>query len=72
MTMRLPAPGWAEVTMEDHTLCDISVGPQDIKAPEKLIWDVITDLDNYPKMVEGCDVCETYRREEGREREEGE
>jgi len=37
------------------------VSIQDIKAPEKLVWSVITDLDNYPKMVEGCEMCETYR-----------
>lgn len=31
---------------------------QDMHATEELIWRVITDLPNYPKMVEGCEgVC---------------
>ena len=37
------------------------VSIQDVKEPESLVWEVITDLENYPKMVEGCDMCEKYR-----------
>lgn len=34
---------------------------QDIQASEKLVWQVITDLNNYPKMVDGCDECAIYK-----------
>ena len=39
------------------------VSIQDIQATEKTIWKVITDLPNYPKMVEGCNMCAPYKRE---------
>jgi len=37
------------------------VSIQDMQAPEKVIWKVITDLPNYPKMVEGCEACDVYK-----------
>ena len=36
------------------------VSIQDIRAPEELVWRIITDLPNYSKMVEGCELCERY------------
>ena len=36
------------------------VSIQDIRAPEELVWRVITDLPNYSKMVEGVELCERY------------
>lgn len=37
------------------------VSIQDMQAPEKVVWKVITDLPNYPKMVEGCEACDVYK-----------
>ncbi|KAL1518681.1 hypothetical protein AB1Y20_002968 [Prymnesium parvum] len=36
---------------------------QDMNAPESVVWKVITDLPNYPKMVEGCEACDVYKTE---------
>ena len=40
-----------------------SVSIQDIPAPESVVWQAITDLPRYPKMVEGVALCEPYSTE---------
>ena len=35
---------------------------QDVPAPPEVVWRVIMDLENYPRMVEGVQECQIYRR----------
>ena len=40
-----------------------SVSVQDVRAPEKVVWQAINDLPRYPKMVDGVVKCDVYSRE---------
>ena len=40
-----------------------SVSVQDVQAPEKVVWQAINDLPNYPKMVDGVVACDVYSTE---------
>ena len=40
-----------------------SVSVQDVQAPEKVVWQAINDLPNYPKMVDGVIACDVYSTE---------